>query len=183
MTNRLYVANLPFDTTVDAVRRHFSTCGGVSNVELASEHGKSARGRGRVTMTSPAYAAAAVVGLDRVSFEGRVLRVSDSPIPAERPSSSSVRIVQQFRERANMTYDLDCAGTPLTIRVFPIEGERWRVEARSTDAVGAVVVTASAATRRAALGAALRQWNERASSVASIDADGLLRAMSDVRAI
>ncbi len=183
MTNRLYVANLPFDTTVDALRRHFAACGGVSDVELGSERSRKARGLARVTMTSPAYAAAAVGRLDRAPFEGRVLRVSDGPIQAER-SASTVRIVQQFRERANMTYDLDCAGMPLTIRMFPIEDDEWRVEARSTDAPGAVVVVASAATRRDALGAVLRQWNERpSSSLGSIDADGLLRALSDVKAI
>lgn len=181
MTNRLYVANLPFDTTEDALRRHFATCGGVSDVELGQ--GKNPRGLARVTMTSAAYAAAAVGRLDRASFEGRLLRVSDSPIHAER-STPPVRIVQQFRERANMTYDLDCAGMPLTIRMFPIEADSWRVEARSTDAADAVVIVASAATRRDALGAVLRQWNERAcSSLGSIDADALLRALSDVRAI
>jgi RNA recognition motif-containing protein len=184
MTNRLYVANVPFDTTVDALRRHFATCGGVADVELGSEHRRNERGLARVTMTSPAYAAAAVGRLDRAAFQGRLLRVSDSPIDREK-AAATVRIVQQFRERANMTYDLDCAGMPLTLRMFPIEGERWRVETRSTEAVNAVVVTASAATRRDALGAVLRQWNERASSSspASIDAEGLLRAMSDVNAI
>jgi hypothetical protein len=183
MTNRLYVANLPYDTTEDAVRHHFATCGGVADVELGADHSRSARGLARVTMTSPAYAAAAVGRLDRASFEGRLLRVSDSPIHPEK-AAPTVKIVLQFRERANMTYDLDCAGMPLTIRVFPIDDETWRIEARSTDAASAVVISASAATRRDALGAVLGQWNERASSGgAPIDADGLLRAMSDVRAI
>jgi hypothetical protein len=180
MTNRLYVANLPFGTTESALRQHFAACGGVADIELGSEDGRKSRGLARVTMTSPTYAAAAVGKLDRAAFEGRVLRVSDSPIPAEK-AAPTVRVVQQFRERGNMTYDLDCAGTPLTIRMFPIEEDGWRIEARSTDAVDATVVLASAATRRDALGAVLRQWN--ASSAAAIDADALLRAMSDVRAI
>jgi len=173
MTNRLYVSNLPFGATSDAVRRHFATCGGVAEVELGSE--RKGRGEARVTMTSPFYAAAAVERLDHASFEGRPLRVSGSPIPAEK-SSPTVKVVQQFRERANMTYDLDCAGTPLTIRMFPV-GETWRIEARANDALDAVVVTASAGTRRAALEAALAQW------AVPLDSDALLRALSDVRAI
>lgn len=185
MTNKLYVANVPVDTTEDALRRHFSSCGGVSDVEIGNGRGKNARGLARVTMTSPTYAAAAVVGLDRVAFEGNVLRVSDSRIDAASTRAPSVKIVQQFRERANMTYDLDCCGTPLTIRMFPIADGTWRVEARSTDAVDAVVVTACGPTRRGALDAVLHEWNERTTAppVPSIDADALLRAMSDVSAI
>jgi hypothetical protein len=182
MTNTLYVANVPFGTTEEALRRHFASCGGVADVELGSERGRHPRGLARVTMTSPAYAAAAVGALDRASFEGNVLRVSEAPIDAE-SSAPKVRIVQQFRERTNMTYDLDCAGVPLTIRVFAIEDGTWRLEARSTEAADAVVVTASAATRRDALDAVLRQWNDRAPSLTSIDNGGVLRAMSDVRAI
>ena len=179
MSNKLYVANLPFDTTEDALRRHFATCGGVLDVELAPEHKKSQRGCARVTMTSPAYAAAAIASLDRVAFEGKLLRVSDSPLPKE--PAPAVKVVQQFRERDNMTYDLDCAGLPLTVRIFPIEGDQWRVEARSKDAADAVVKIASAATRREAVDAAVRDWNT--SVVTDVDTDALLRAMSDVKAI
>jgi len=179
MTNKLYVANLPFDTTEDALRRHFATCGGVLDVELAPEHKKSQRGCARVTMTSPAFAAAAVAGLDRVVFEGKLLRVSDSPISAE--PVPAVKVVQQFRERGNMTYDLDCSGRPLTIRLFPTEDDQWRAEARSKDADDAVVKIASAASRREAVEAAVRDWNTSASS--AVDVDALLRAMSEVKAI
>lgn len=178
LTNTVYVANLPFDTTESAVRSHFSTCGGVLDVELAPER-RRGRVDTRVTMTSPAYANAAVAQLDHVSFEGRELRVSHSPLRGE--VKPSVKIVQQFRERANMAYDIDCAGTPLTVRIFPIDGERWRIEARATDAADAVVMTAIGATRRDALDSALRAWNESASS--AIDADAVTRALSEVRAV
>lgn len=182
MTNRLYVANVPFGTTEEALRRHFASCGGVADIEIGSERGRNPRGLARVTMTSPAYAAVAVSTLDRAPFDGNVLRVSDARIDPE-STTPKVRIVQQFRERSNMTYDLDCAGMPLTIRVFAFEADRWRVEARSTDAADAVVVSASAATRSDAVHAVMRQWNERGSSSTSIDTDGVLRAMSDVRAV
>lgn len=185
MTNKLYVTNLPFDTTEDAIRVHFSTCGGVLDVELGSDHRRNARGCARVTMTSPAYAAAALGKLDRADFEGRTLRVTDTPLHAEKAPPSKVKVMQQFRERANMTYDLDCAGMPLTVRMFPIDGDTWRIEARSTDAVDAAVIIASAVTRRDALGAVLKDWNERAASSArpTIDVDACLLALSDVRAV
>ena len=186
-TNMVYVANLPFDTTEDAVRDHFSTCGGVLDVELATQRRSGGRGGARVTMTSPAFADAAVQRLDRASFEGRELRVSRSPIHAEGKPPATVKIVQQFRERANMTYDLDCSGMPLTLRIFPTDEERWRIEASSAQAADAVAISAVGASRRDALGAVLRAWNERAASSSScgrpIDGEGLLLAMSDVKAI
>ncbi|MBS2013259.1 MAG: RNA-binding protein [Deltaproteobacteria bacterium] len=179
MTTRLYVSNLPFDTTEHALRRHFAAHGGVLDVELAPEHKKSQRGRARVTMTSPAFAAAAVAALDRVVFEGKELRVSDSPLPVE--PAPAVKVVQQFRERGNMTYELDCAGRPLTMRIYPADDERWRVEARAKDTDDAVVMTASGASRREAVEAVMRDWNGTA--IAAVDTDALLRAMTEIRAI
>lgn len=186
MTNKLYVANVPLDTTEDALRRHFAACGGVSEVEILTDHrGANPRGLARVTMTSPAYAAAAINRLDGAPFDGKSLRVSDVPIRAEKAPGPTVKVVQQFRERGNMTYDLDCSGLPLTLRIFPLEGDHWRVEARSTDAADAVVVHGSGATRRDALGAAVRDWNDRAAATCAraLDGDGLLKAMRDIRAV
>ncbi len=186
MTNKLYVGNVPVDTTEEALRRHFSTCGGVADVELLSER-KSGKPRGLacVTMTSPAFTAAALAKLDGVAFEGSPLRVSETPIRADGRAVATVRILQQFRERANMTYDLDCSGVPMTLRMFPTEDEHWRFEARSTDVGDAVVVTGSGATRRDALGALVRAWNENAIATAArpLDGDGLFAAMLDVRAV
>lgn len=179
MTTRLYVSNLPFDTTEHALRRHFAAYGGVLDVELASEHKKSQRGRARVTMTSPAFAAAALAALDRAVFEGKELRVSDSPLPAE--PAPAVKVVQQFRERGNMTYELDCAGRPLTVRIFPADDERWRVEARAKDTAEADVKSASGASRREAVETVIRDWN--GSAGVAVDTDALLRAMAEVRAI
>ncbi len=186
MTNMVYVANLPFETTEDALRVHFSTCGGVLDVQLGSARRTKARGVARVTMTSRGYADAAVEKLDRASFEGKELRVSHSPIHEEDRSRSAVRILQQFRERENMAYDLDCAGMPVTVRIFPIDDGRWRIEASSADAAVGVAVSAAGATRRDALGEVARAWNECVVSSGRgrpIDAECLLRAMADVRAI
>ena len=91
--NKLYVANVPDDTTREALRRHFSVCGGVLQVDLPEDHQRGKmRGLACVTMTSPAFANAARSQLDGVSFAGRVLRVSDVPGGTKpRPTVSSQR--------------------------------------------------------------------------------------------
>ncbi|HVJ95132.1 MAG TPA: RNA-binding protein [Labilithrix sp.] len=111
MTNKLYVSNVPIDSTEAALRSHFAACGGVADVELVFDprSGKP-RGLAYVTMTSPAFASAALRQLDGAVFGGASLHVSDSPIRAGDRAAPKVKIVQQFRERANMTYDLDCEG-------------------------------------------------------------------------
>lgn len=185
MTSKLYVANVPLETSEDALRTHFASCGGVLDVEIMFERnsGKS-RGLACVTMTSPAYATAALERLNGAAFEGKQLQVSDAPIRANRPAPPAVKIVQQFRERSNMAYDLSCSGVPLTLRIFP-DGERWRIEARANDAAGARVVSGGGATRGDALADVVRTWNEDAASYGArpLDGEGLLSAMRDVRAV
>ncbi|WP_169928580.1 RNA recognition motif domain-containing protein [Labilithrix luteola] len=186
MANKLYVTNLPPDATEDAVRLHFAACGGVSDVQLVPERdGSKPQGLAYVTMTSATYASTAVGRLDGSNFGGNVLRVSDRPIPADKAPPPNVRVVQQFRERANMTYELECSGTAVTFRLFPIEGDRWRFEARTTDAANPVVVTGAGRTRSEALDAVVREWNVRAASsgVRPLDGTGLTRAMAGIKAV
>lgn len=183
--NKLYIANVPPDTTEAALRSHFSACGGVLQVELPDEHQRGKmRGLACVTMTSPAFASAARAQLDGVSFGGRVLRVSDEPGVAAKPRPT-VTVVQQFREHTNMAYDLDCAGLPLVVRIFPEDNGSWRVEARATDAGDVAAVAARAATRAAALTEVIRSWNASAASTAgrTLDGDALTAALRDVRAV
>jgi cold-inducible RNA-binding protein len=186
MNNKLYIANVPFDTTEDALRRHFAICGGVLQVDLPddSQRGKM-RGLACVTMTSPAFASAALTQLDGVSFAGRVLRVTESPPAANAAPKPKVTITQQFRERSNMAYDLDCEGLPLVVRIFPESDDRWRIEARANDALDARVVSASAPTRAAALAEVIRDWNANAASSngRALDGDALSRALQGVRAV
>jgi cold-inducible RNA-binding protein len=183
MHNKLYIANVPFDTTEEALRRHFSTCGGVLQVDLPDEtqRGKM-RGLACVTMTSPAFANAALTKLDGVPFDGRVLRVSESPPATNAAPKPTVTVAQQFRERSNMAYDLDCAGLPLVVRIFPEGRDGWRIEARANDARDARVVSACAATRTAALADVIRQWNANSAGTA-LDGDALTRALQSVRAV
>lgn len=183
--NKLYVANVPADTTQEALRRHFSACGGVLQVDLPEDHQRGKmRGLACVTMTSPAFANAARSQLDGVSFAGRVLRVSDVPGVAAKPRPT-VSVVQQFREPTNMAYDIDCAGQPLVVRIFPQDDGSWRVEARATDGLDAAVVTARAPTRAAALDQVIRSWNTTAANTAgrTLDGDALTTALRDVRAV
>jgi hypothetical protein len=188
MTNKLYVANLPPETTESALRAHFSACGGVLDVEIAADrHSGKQRGTASVTMTSPSFATAAL-RLNGVDFDGKPLRVSDAPIRAGTREVANVRIVQQFRERTNMTYELECAGVPLTIKMFPQEDERWRFEATgksAPDAAEPVVLTGWGATRSEALADLVRAWNEGAvvGGAAALDGEGVLTAMRDVRAV
>ncbi len=184
---KLYVGNLAEGATEHALRTHFASCGGVADVEILT-HPRTGRPRGLavVTMTSQTFADAALRRLDGADFDGRPLRISERPIRAEDgPRPSKVKIAQQFRERTNMTYELDCAGAPLIVRVFPTDDDRWRIEARTSDRDDATVITGAAATRREALADVARGWREHTASMALpvLDWDAVTTAMSDVRAV
>jgi RNA recognition motif-containing protein len=185
MTMKLHVANVPHDATEDGLRQHFSTCGGVADVELLFDSRTNRpRGLARVTMTSTHFAEQAVARLDGVAFGTAVLRVSDTPLKDKEPKPK-VKIMQQFRERGTMVYDLDCAGSPLTLRISRDEDGAWNIEARSTEAADAIIATKSAASGVAALSDALRAWNVAAETTPrlQIDAEAVATAMRDVKAI
>jgi RNA recognition motif-containing protein len=77
MNNRLYVGNLPYDVTQDAVRDCFASCGSVSELNLLMDR-ETGRPRGFafVTMATPADATTAIAQLNHSMFQGRSLRVS-----------------------------------------------------------------------------------------------------------
>jgi hypothetical protein len=97
----------------------------------------------------------------------------------------TVKIMQQFRERGNMVYDVDCAGSPLTLRISRDEQGKWSVEARSTEATDAIVANASAETGAEALAEAIPAWNAAALTTTrmAVDGDAIAKAMWDVKAI
>jgi RNA recognition motif-containing protein len=79
MGNRLYVGNLSFQATSDAVRDAFSACGEVTDVHIVQDRDSGqSRGFGFVTMGSAAEAAAAISTLDGSSLDGRSLRVNEA---------------------------------------------------------------------------------------------------------
>jgi len=186
MTNKLYVDNLPPDATEETLRAHFAVHGGVAEVEIMIDRRSgNARGQARVTMTSPTFAERAVRELDGAPFGGRNLRVSDKAPSADEGPKVKVKIVQQFRERNNMTYDIDCDGAPLTLRIFPETADQWRIEARTSDRGESLVVASSGAKRYDVLREVLRAWNEaaRAANLPTVDAEAVTKAMYDVRAV
>jgi len=83
---KIYIGNLPFTATEDAVRALFSTHGAVTSVALPSdrETGRP-RGFGFVEMSS-ADAANAISALNGHSMEGRALRVNEAQ---DRPPSGN----------------------------------------------------------------------------------------------
>lgn len=191
MSYKLYVSNLPVDMTETAIRNLFTAHGGVSNVEMILERNNGMfGGRACVTMTSPSFFATALKNLDGSWFEGQKLKVSETPISAagkdkDKPPPPTVKIVQQFREKGNMAYDLDCMGLPLILRVFSVENDQWRIDARAKDEAESIHATGTGATRKAALTEVVRAWNEAATASGgrTLDGAGLFDAMSGVKAV
>jgi hypothetical protein len=102
----------------------------------------------------------------------------------------AVRITQQFRSRDAMIYDLRSSAGRLTLRISGRSGDEgpatvWRIEAGTSSAPDAVVVTESAATRTEALRAVARSWNEKrlSSSLPQFDWESVVAAMTAVRAL
>ena len=83
---KIYVGNLPFTATEDAVRTLFSSHGAVTSVALPTdrETGRP-RGFGFVEMAN-ADAAAAIQALNGQSMDGRALRVNEAQ---DRPPARS----------------------------------------------------------------------------------------------
>lgn len=80
MQARLYVGNLPYHTTEDALRAHFERAGGqVTRVQILvdRETGRP-RGFAFVEMATPEQAGAAIGALDGQPLDGRPLRVTEA---------------------------------------------------------------------------------------------------------
>ncbi|HEB89672.1 MAG TPA: RNA-binding protein [Deltaproteobacteria bacterium] len=79
MGKRLYVGNIPFSATEEALRELFVRYGDVVGVDVIvdRETGRP-RGFAFVEMGDPAAAAAAIEALDGSDFGGRNLRVNEA---------------------------------------------------------------------------------------------------------
>lgn len=100
--------------------------------------------------------------------------------------STPARITVQFRESSNMTYELDCAGTALVLRVFfPTDAGEWRIVAQATTAPDAPSTGSKANSRVEALRALARSCREVEGlpSLARIDWSAVEQAMVKVRAV
>src|SRR6059036_528212 len=79
MATKLYVGNLPFQTSSDNLRDHFAQAGNVESAQVVEDRmtGRS-RGFGFVEMTTPEEAAAAIEQFNGKEFNGRNLTVNEA---------------------------------------------------------------------------------------------------------
>jgi cold-inducible RNA-binding protein len=79
MATKLYVGNLPFQTTSDELKDHFAQAGNVESASVVEDRmtGRS-RGFGFVEMATPEEAAAAIEQLNGKDFGGRNLTVNEA---------------------------------------------------------------------------------------------------------
>jgi RNA recognition motif-containing protein len=84
MSTKLYVGNLPFDTTEAALQALFEKAGGVSTVTIVRDRATGqARGFAFVEMSDLEGARRAISDLDRHQLGGRSLTVNEArPMPA-----------------------------------------------------------------------------------------------------
>jgi RNA recognition motif-containing protein len=87
MSTNIYVGNLPFTVTADALQTLFSQYGAVESVNLITDRETGRlRGFGFITMTSGAQAA--IAALDQSELDGRRLVVNPAKPREERPPRS-----------------------------------------------------------------------------------------------
>ena len=202
MGTKLYVANLPNAPSELALRAHFSACGAVSDVAIVPDRNATGRGRGSalVRMTSAAGAARAISELNGAPFAGQLLQVEAAPddrregrastngkAAAEGDPATHAHITLQFREPANMTYELDCSGIAVVIRIFfPTADGLWRVAAQASRAPDAVPGSSAAATSRGdafhSVAGACREGVE-SGALARVDWEAVENALRKVRAL
>jgi RNA recognition motif-containing protein len=83
---KLYVGNLPYSATEEALSEKFAEFGGVDSAKLIIDRdtGRS-KGFGFVEMSTDAEAQAAIDGLDGTDYEGRPMKVNEAK-PQEKRS-------------------------------------------------------------------------------------------------
>ena len=191
MENSLYVGNLSEDVSVDLLRKRFSECGPVVDVQLPIDRASGRlRGHAFVIMAAAAGVQAALSRLNGVELDGRPLRIriAGEDRRSQPQGVEPARITSQFRERLNMSYELECAGHPLLIKIYHQDGptDARRVEASTKRPAGQepMVLSASATTRALALADIARAWSEGpATAGVVLDWPAITNAMERVRAI
>lgn len=86
-STKLYVGNLPYDTTEATLQSLFESAGGVSTVNIVRDRATGqARGFAFVEMSDVEGARRAISELDRYQLGGRSLTVNEAKPMAARPS-------------------------------------------------------------------------------------------------
>jgi RNA recognition motif-containing protein len=90
MSNKLYVGNLPFSMTEDALTEAFKQAGTCISVKIIKD-GMSGRskGFGFIEMATPQEAQDAIQKLNGVELEGRKIVVSEARPEKERPDKKA----------------------------------------------------------------------------------------------
>ena len=73
---KIYVGNLPYRTSEEAVKAHFEQCGPVSSVKIITDR-ESGRSRG-FCFVEMDDSEKAIAELNNADFEGRQLRISQA---------------------------------------------------------------------------------------------------------
>lgn len=92
------------------------------------------------------------------------------------------KLCQQFRAADHMTYELDCEGTSIILRMFPVQTS-WRIELSALDVP--VLTEATSTSRQLALQSIAAWWEEQRSArlFTQIDWPAVMTSLSIVRAI
>lgn len=85
MSSKVYVGNLPYRTTDDELKNHFSSCGLVTDVVIIMDRATNrSKGFGFVTFESESDAQNAISSLNEQEFQGRKLRIDSAREKAPR---------------------------------------------------------------------------------------------------
>lgn len=88
-TNRLYVGNIPWSTTVEELRGIFSQCGGISLVDIPTGRQGRSRGYGIVEYSNVQEAQVAITQLDGHALGDRNISVREDKAPTKSAPSKS----------------------------------------------------------------------------------------------
>jgi len=84
VTKKLYVGNLSYDTTEDALRDLFGALGEVASVALIVDRGTGrSKGFAFVEMADDAAAQKAIADLDSKEVDGRTIKVAEARPPRQ----------------------------------------------------------------------------------------------------
>ena len=86
---KLYVGNLPFQTSSEELERLFSQAGTVESAQVTTTLAGNSRGFGFVEMASREEGAAAIAQFDGQKVSGRNLIVNESKPPLTRAAGAS----------------------------------------------------------------------------------------------
>lgn len=90
MGNKIYVGNLSFNTTEEALKAKFEDFGTVESCKIITDRETGrAKGFGFVEMSTSEEAADAISSLNDQEFDGRNLRVNEAKPQEKRPNNRS----------------------------------------------------------------------------------------------